>query len=135
MTWASSSCKRQSFAEISAGEPEKVIATPFGFIAFSNCTLYERAKPLFVDIEPNTANIDPNLIEDAIISRYVIRVGVDEPAPERQPPEQRSRERQLFECWSAVGGRVRQRGLLEPRGGGDPAFSQRRDAMRRGERR
>ena len=39
---------------------------------------------MFVDIEPDTANIDPNLVEDAIISRYVIRVGVDEPTPERR---------------------------------------------------
>jgi len=48
------------------------------------CILYERAKPVFVDIEPDTANIDPNLVEDAIISRYVIRVGVDEPTPARR---------------------------------------------------
>ena len=39
---------------------------------------------MFVDIEPDTANIDPNLVEDAIISRYVIRVGVDEPTPARR---------------------------------------------------
>ncbi|NLG79338.1 MAG: hypothetical protein GX492_05900 [Firmicutes bacterium] len=66
------------------GEGDEVITTPFSFIASSNCILYERAKPVFVDIEPDTANIDPNLVEDAIISRYVIRVGVDEPTPERQ---------------------------------------------------
>ncbi|MEW6105648.1 MAG: DegT/DnrJ/EryC1/StrS family aminotransferase [Bacillota bacterium] len=66
------------------GEGDEVITTPFSFIASSNCILYERAKPVFVDIEPDIANIDPSLIEDAIISRYVIRVGVDEPTPERQ---------------------------------------------------
>jgi len=86
LRWRRSGHPRLFLQGFSAGEPEKVIATPFGFIASSNCILYERAKPLFVDIEPDTANIDPNLIEDAIISRYVIRVGVDEPAPERQPP-------------------------------------------------
>ena len=84
LRWRRSGHPRLFLQGFSAGEPEKVIATPFGFIASSNCTLYERAKPLFVDIEPDTANIDPNLIEDAIISRYVIRVGVDEPAPERR---------------------------------------------------
>ena len=57
------------------------------FIPSSNRIPYERAEPVFVDIEPDTANIDPNLIEDTMISRCVIRVGVDDPTPERQPPE------------------------------------------------
>lgn len=48
------------------GEGDEVITTPFSFIASSNCVLCERAKPVFVDIEPDTGNIDPNLIEAAI---------------------------------------------------------------------
>ena len=31
--------------------------------------MHERAKPVLADIEPDTANIDPNLIEDAITPR------------------------------------------------------------------
>jgi dTDP-4-amino-4,6-dideoxygalactose transaminase len=35
------------------------------FIAAAKCVLYERAGPVFVDIDPLTGNVDPNLIEDA----------------------------------------------------------------------
>jgi perosamine synthetase len=40
------------------GEGDKVITTPFSFIASSNCILFERATPLFVDIEERTFNVD-----------------------------------------------------------------------------
>ncbi len=45
---------------------DEVITTPFSFIASSNCLLYEGVKPVFVDIEENTFNIDPDKIEAAI---------------------------------------------------------------------
>ncbi len=48
---------------------DEVITTPFSFIASANCMLFERAKPVFVDIDPQTLNIDPSLIEGAITSR------------------------------------------------------------------
>lgn len=48
-------------AVIAAGiaEEDMVITTPFSFIASANCLLYERATPIFVDIDPLTYNIDP----------------------------------------------------------------------------
>lgn len=50
-------------------EGDEVITTPFSFIASSNCILYERARPVFVDIDKKTLNIDPNLITEAITSK------------------------------------------------------------------
>jgi perosamine synthetase len=49
---------------IEAGD--RVITTPFSFIASSNCILYERAIPVFVDIDPNTLNIDTQKIDDKL---------------------------------------------------------------------
>jgi dTDP-4-amino-4,6-dideoxygalactose transaminase len=48
---------------------DEVITTPFSFISSSNCILYERATPVFVDIEPMTLGIDPGRIEAAITER------------------------------------------------------------------
>jgi perosamine synthetase len=48
---------------------DEVVTTPFSFVASANCVLYERARPVFVDIEPGSLNIDPNLVESAVTSR------------------------------------------------------------------
>ena len=48
---------------------DEVITTPFSFIASSNCLLYEGVRPVFVDIEPDTYNMDPTLVEAAITPR------------------------------------------------------------------
>lgn len=48
------------------GEGDEVITTPFSFIASANAILYERAKPVFVDIEPETLNIDVSRVERKI---------------------------------------------------------------------
>jgi perosamine synthetase len=45
---------------------DMVITTPFSFIASSNAILYERAIPIFVDIDPQTLCIDPAAAVDAI---------------------------------------------------------------------
>jgi len=59
------------------GEGDEVITTPFSFISSSNCILYERARPVFVDIAPKTLNIDPERIEAAITSRTKAILAVD----------------------------------------------------------
>ncbi|MDD4336841.1 MAG: DegT/DnrJ/EryC1/StrS family aminotransferase [Firmicutes bacterium] len=59
------------------GEGDEVITTPFSFIASSNCILYERAKPVFVDIEHDTANMNVNLMEAAITPKTKAILAVD----------------------------------------------------------
>ncbi|HOV80525.1 MAG TPA: DegT/DnrJ/EryC1/StrS family aminotransferase [Bacillota bacterium] len=51
------------------GDSDEVITTPFSFVASSNCLLFERARPVFVDIDPVSLNIDPNGIEAKITGR------------------------------------------------------------------
>lgn len=48
------------------GPNDIVITTPFSFVASANCVLYERGIPLFVDIDPQTLNIDPAQVNAAI---------------------------------------------------------------------
>ena len=56
---------------------DEVITTPFSFIASSNCIIYEGAKPVFVDIDKQTFNIDPKLIEGAITKKTKAILAVD----------------------------------------------------------
>lgn len=48
---------------------DEVITTPFSFVASANCILYENGTPVFVDIDPETYNIDVGFIEQAMNSR------------------------------------------------------------------
>lgn len=48
-----------------AKDGDMVITSPFSFIASSNAILYERAIPLFVDVDPVTGNINPDLVAEA----------------------------------------------------------------------
>ena len=51
------------------GPGDEVITTPFTFIASANAVLYVGAKPVFVDIDPVSYNIDVDAIEGAITKR------------------------------------------------------------------
>ena len=44
----------------------EVITTPYSFVATSHSLLWNNIKPVFVDIDPNTCNLDPGRIEEAI---------------------------------------------------------------------
>jgi dTDP-4-amino-4,6-dideoxygalactose transaminase len=47
------------------GAGDYVITTPFSFVASANILLYERAIPVFVDVDPETGNIDPTYVAEA----------------------------------------------------------------------
>lgn len=51
------------------GLPEgEVITTPFSFVATTSSIVWEGYKPVFVDVDPYSLNIDPNKIEEKITS-------------------------------------------------------------------
>jgi perosamine synthetase len=51
------------------GPGDEVITTPFTFIASANSILYVGARPVFVDVDPTSFNMDPARIEAAIAPR------------------------------------------------------------------
>jgi perosamine synthetase len=51
------------------GPGDEVITSPFTFIASANAVLFAGAKPVFVDIDERTYNLDANLTEAAITPR------------------------------------------------------------------
>ncbi len=48
------------------GVKGKIITTPFSYVATTSAIMWEGCEPVFVDIDPKTCCIDPNLIEAAI---------------------------------------------------------------------
>jgi perosamine synthetase len=54
---------------LSIGEGDEVIVPSFAFIAAANAIRYERATPVFADIDPATLNISPQRIKEAITAR------------------------------------------------------------------
>jgi perosamine synthetase len=51
---------------VGVGDGDEVITSPFSFVASANVALYERARPVFADIDPVTLNLDPQAAEAAV---------------------------------------------------------------------
>ena len=102
------------------GDGDEVITTPFSFIASSNCILYERARPVFVDIGPDTANIDVTLMEEAVTPRAKAVLAVDASAS----PEARRHPRGGGAPRPGVHRRfVRVAGFIQGKKAGGPDFA------------
>ena len=67
------------------GPEDEVLTTSFSFVASANCLLYERALPAFVDIHPDTLNMDPAEIRKTLEHDYVLV----RPRPEGHPSRPR----------------------------------------------
>ncbi len=48
---------------------DEVVTSPFSFVASANAPLYERARPVFADIDPRTLNLDPAAAAAAVTAR------------------------------------------------------------------
>ncbi len=62
---------------IGVGPGDEVITTPFTFIATINTILMQNAKPVLVDIETDSFNIDPALIKPAITAKTKALLPID----------------------------------------------------------
>ena len=72
------------------GDGDEVVTSPFSFVASANAALYERARPVFADIDPVTLNLDPEAAAAAVTERtkallpvHIFGYPADMPAFER----------------------------------------------------
>jgi dTDP-4-amino-4,6-dideoxygalactose transaminase len=78
---------------VGVGEGDEVVTSPLSFVASANVILYERAIPVFVDVDPVTLNLDPAAAAAAVGGRTAALLPVhlfgypaDVPALERLGP-------------------------------------------------
>ncbi|HEX4806629.1 MAG TPA: DegT/DnrJ/EryC1/StrS family aminotransferase [Conexibacter sp.] len=50
-------------------EGDEVVTSPFSFVASANAVLFERARPVFADVDPVTLNLDPQAAAAAVTGR------------------------------------------------------------------
>jgi perosamine synthetase len=55
---------------------DEVVTSPFSFVASANAAVYERARPVFADIDPVTLNLDPDAARAAVTERTTAIVPV-----------------------------------------------------------
>jgi perosamine synthetase len=62
---------------VGVSDGDEVITSPFSFVASANVAVYERARPVFVDIDPVTLNITPDAVAAAVTERTAALLPVD----------------------------------------------------------
>jgi len=75
---------------VGVSDGDEVVTSPFSFVASANTVAYERARPVFADIDPVTLNLDPQAAAAAITPRttailpvHIFGYPADMPAFER----------------------------------------------------
>ena len=66
-----------AFFAIDLKKNDEFITTPLTFVATANAGIWQGGRPIFVDVEPTTGNLDPKLIEKKITSKTKAIVPVD----------------------------------------------------------
>lgn len=66
-----------AYAALGLGPGDEIITSPLTFAATANAAVYLGADVRFVDVEPDTGNLDPNLVREAITERTRLVVAVD----------------------------------------------------------
>ena len=54
---------------VGVADGAEVVTSPFSFVASANAALYERARPVFADIDPVTFTLDPDAAAAAVTAR------------------------------------------------------------------
>jgi perosamine synthetase len=54
---------------VGVSDGDQVVTSPFSFVASANVMVYERARPVFADIDPVTLNLDPDAAAAAVTDR------------------------------------------------------------------
>lgn len=71
------SALHMAYAAAGLGPGDEFITTPMTFVATANAGLWQGAKPVFVDVDPETGNIDPQKIEAAVTEKTKLIAPVD----------------------------------------------------------
>ena len=58
-----------ALSALGVGPGDEVITTPMSFVATANAVILSGARPVFVDVEPETGNLDAGLVEAAVTDR------------------------------------------------------------------
>src|SRR4051794_17976348 len=54
---------------VGVSDGDEVVTSPFSFVASANACVFERARPVFADIDPVTLNLDPDAAVAAVTER------------------------------------------------------------------
>ena len=81
---------------VGVAEGDEVVTSPFSFVASANAVLFERARPVFADIDARTLNLDPDAAAAAVTERtaallpvHIFGYPADLPAFEAHGPADR----------------------------------------------